>query len=262
MRPILSVVVGLWLLSAACIPTRRETYIRAPESVNIEDARNRVVTTYQQEEDYQYRLRPNDIISIRVASSTPSEFNFLSYQNDQEMDSYRANDPLLTGFDISVDGTIFLPVIGKIEVAGMTLDEAREKIREIVAEYLESPAVVLKLLSFQVTVLGEVEKEGTFVVYNPRLTVLDAIARAGGLTDFGDPETIKIVRNHVDSVEVAYVNVLEENIIASPYYYLRPDDIVSVGAVPGKNFQEYNLAYLQILLSSLTAVGIFFNIFD
>ena len=253
--------VTIWyLLITACVPLRRETYIRAPEGAVIEE--NQVVNTYQQRQDYEYRLRPNDIISIKVASSTPSEFNFLSYQNDQQMNDIRSSDPLLSGFNIGVDGTVLLPVIGKIEVAGLTIDEARNKIRETVAEYLETPTVDIKLLTFQVTVIGEVEQEGTFFVYNPKLSLLDAIGRAGGLTDYGDPTKVKIVRNNGGLLEVVYVNILEEDILASPYYYLRPDDVIAVAGVPGKNLQIYNLAYLQIILSSLTAVGIFYRIFQ
>ena len=221
-----------------------------------------MLNTYAQTQNYQYHLRPNDVVSIKVASSTPSEFNFLSYQSDQQMGDARFNEPMLSGFDIGVDGTISLPVIGKVEVAGLTLEEARDKIRTVVAEYLESPTVDIKLLSFQVTVLGEVEQEGTFVVYNAKLSLLNALARAGGLTDFADPEKIKIVRDNIDSLEVVYVNVLEEDFLASPYYYLRPHDVVSVAGVPGKNLQEYNLTYLQIILSGLTAIGIFYRIFQ
>ena len=247
-------------MSTACVPIRRETYLRAPQSTN--ETEDQITGVYQQQSEYEYRLQPDDVISIKVASSTASEFNFLSYQSEQQMGDTRYNDPLLSGFDVGSDGTILLPVIGRVEVADLTLDEARNKIRQVVAEYLETPTVDVKLLSFQVTVLGEVESEGTFVVYNPKLSILDALGRAGGLTDFADPEKVKIVRHQGDSLKVAYVNVLEEDILASPYYYLRPNDVVAVAGVPGKNLREYNLSYFQIILSSLTAVGIFFRIFE
>ena len=260
MRHFLSGVVIFFLLATACVPIRRETYIGVPDLSSIEE--NQVIGAYRQAQDYEYRLQPNDIVSVKVASSTASEFNFLSYQREQQMGDARFNDPLLSGFDIGPDGTILLPVIGKVDIAGLTLDHAREKVRLVVAEYLETPTVDIKLLSFQVTVLGEVEQEGTFVVYNPRLSILDALGRAGGLTDFGDPQKVKIVRHQGDSLEVVYVNVMEEDILASPYYFLRPNDVVAVPGVPGKNLQKYNLTYLQILLTGLTAVGVFFNVFQ
>lgn len=253
-------VLSLCIFLSACAPTRRETYVRA--SKNSDTGSSYVVTPFQDEQDYQYQLRPNDIISIRVASSTASEFNFLSYQNEQQMGATTSNNPLLSGFEVEVDGTIFLPVIGKVEVAGLTLDEARSKIQSIVSELLESPTVEIKLLSFRVTVIGEVEKEGTLMVYYSKLSLLDAIAQAGGLTDFSDPETVKIIRNHNDSLEVAYVNILEEDFLTSPYYYLQPEDVVSVASVPSKNWLTYNIKYLQILVSGLGAFGIFYNIFQ
>ena len=260
MRYFLSGVIVFFLMTTACVPIRRETYVGVPDLSNVEE--NRVIGAYRQAQDYEYRLQPNDIVSVEVASSTASEFNFLSYQREQRMGDIRFNDPLLSGFDVGPDGTILLPVIGKVKIAGLTIDQAREKVRQVVAEYLETPTVDIKLLSFQVTVLGEVEQEGTFVVYNPRLSILDALGRAGGLTDFGDPQKVKIVRHQGDSLEVVYVNVMEEDILASPYYFLRPNDVVAVPGVPGKNLQKYNLTYLQILLTGLTAVGVFFNVFQ
>ncbi len=260
MRLILFSFVALLLVSTACLPTQRESYIRSPDYDNIQ--RDKVLRTYPQTKNAQYQLRPNDVISIQVASSTDSQFNFLSYQNDQQMSNLRSNDPLLSGFDIGPDGTIFLPVIGKIEIAGLSIDEARDKIRGIIDDYLESPTVEIKLLNFQVSVLGEVEKEGSFVVYTPRLTILDALAQAGGITNFGNPELVKVVRNRVDTIEVAYVNVLEESVFASPYYYLQPNDIVTVGEFRGRNIQEHNIKYIQIALTAITAIGIFLNVFN
>lgn len=252
--------VIIFLCISACAPTRRETYLRASKQSNLDSSY--IVIPYQNEQEYEYQIRPNDIISIRVASSTASEFNFLNYQNEPQMGAISSNNPLLSGFEVEVDGTIFLPVIGKVGVAGLTLDEARNKIQVIVSELLESPTVEIKLLSFRVTVLGEVEKEGTFMVYYSKLSILDAIAQAGGLTDFSDPERVKIVRNHNDSLEVAYVNILEEEFLSSPYYYLQPDDVVAIASVPSKNWLAHNIKYLQILVSGLSAVGIFYNIFE
>lgn len=259
MRFVLSIATALLLVGSACVPVRRESYVQASNPREVPDYG---VTETFADQDYQYKLRVDDVIAVRVASSTPSEFNFFNYENEQQMGNQRYNDPLLSGFEIDPDGTILFPVIGKISIVGLTLNEARNKIQEIVNEYLESPVVDLKLLSFQVTVLGEVEKEGTFVVYNPELTVLDAIGRAGGLSDFADPTKVKIVRDDGDVIKVVYVNVLEETLLTSPYYYLQPNDVVSVASVPSKNFLQYNAKYLTILLSGLTAVGIFFNIFQ
>ena len=249
----------LCYLIASCVPTRPEMYIKAPKDRTI--IPDEVSSTYQQL-DFQYELRPNDVVSIKVTSATPSEFDFLNYESANPRANLYFNEPLLAGYNIDADGTILLPVIGKIPVVGLTLTQARDTLQNIVDDYLESPTVDIRLLSFQFTILGEVAQEGTYFNYSDKLSILDAVARAGGMEDFADPRKVKIVRTHADSLEVVYVNMLEEDLLASPYYYLMPNDVVSVAQLPAKNWQLYNLSNLRLVLSSLTAVGIFFNIFD
>ena len=251
-------ILILCYLIASCVPTRPEMYIRAPKDRTI--IPDEISSTYQQL-DFQYELRPNDVVSIKVTSATDTEFDFLNYEAENRR-NLTFNEPLLSGYNIDADGTILLPVVGKIPVAGLTLTQARDTLQNIVDDYLESPTVDIRLLSFQFTILGEVAQEGTYFNYSDKLSILDAVARAGGMEDFADPRKVKIVRSHGDSLEVVYINMLEEDLLASPYYYLMPNDVVSVAQLPAKNWQLYNLANLRLVLSSLTAVGIFFNIFD
>ena len=244
------------ILVHGCIPIEKQTLIRNEAQQEIKT--DEVVSVYSVE-NFQYMLRQNDVISIKVSSATPSEFDILNYQSDKTLNGLVVNNPLLTGFNIEEDGTIFLPVIGKVEVAGLTLTEAREKIQDIVSDYLESPTVDIKLLSFQFTLLGEVENEGVFTSYNPKITLMDAIGYAGGLTNYANGREVKIVRHQDEHLEVAYVNIMEEDMLSSPYYYIRPNDLVTVPPLKTKNFRENSAANISLILSGITAVGIFLN---
>lgn len=249
-RIVLFLIVCLSAL--ACVPTSKEIYLqgdRKREKAPI----NQAVSEYKTRE-YVYRLRPEDVISIKISSLTDAEFDFFNTQSERTLGGDMLRDPLLTGFQVEKDGSIPLPVVGKVEVEGLTLEEARAKIEQIVDQYLDSPTVDLKLLSFQYTILGEVQNEGRYTTYNPRLNILEALGEAGGFLDFADRSRIQIVRRNKDNVEIAFVNVLREDLIKSPYYHLQPNDIITVAPLEAKNWRMNNVANIGIIFSGISAI--------
>lgn len=244
------------LMSAACVPTSKEILLQGEQ--NRENAPiNQAVTEFETRE-YVYRLRPEDVISIKINSLTDPEFDFFNTQSERTMGGFMPRDPLLTGFQVEKDGTIPLPVVGKVEVEGLTIEEARAKIEGIVDQYLDSPTVDLKLLSFQYTLLGEVQNEGRYTTYNPRLNILEALGEAGGFLDFADRSRIQIVRRNRENVEIAYVNVLRDDLIKSPYYHLQPNDIITVAPLEAKNWRLNNVANIGIIFSGISALTLLF----
>jgi polysaccharide export outer membrane protein len=260
MNPNQKLIFLTLLIFASCVPVKKEIYIRSDDHPR--NPQQDVVTNTYQPEQYAYQLSTNDVISIKVASVTPSEFDILNTQTDRNLTGFSNRDPLLSGFSVEEDGTIFLPVIGKVEVAGLTIAEAREKIQDVVGDYLESPTVDIKLLSFNFTILGEVRQEGMYTTYNPKFSLLDAIGRAGGLTNYGDGSEVKIVRQQGEVLQVAYVNVMEEDVLASPYYYLKPGDVVTIPPLNAKNWQVNISENVGLILTGITALGIFLNVFN
>lgn len=247
----------LLMIFASCVPTRKEILLQGRE--DIEDVPLNTPVSNFEATDYTYRLRPDDIISIKVSSTTPSEFDFFNQQSTNTISGLNPRDPLLAGFKIEEDGTIPLPVVGKVEVEGLTIEEARSKIQDIVEQYLDSPTVDLKLLSFQFTILGEVKSEGRYTVYHPKINILEALGEAGGFTDFANRSRVKIVRRDKNDIKVAYVNALDEDLLSSPYYYLQPNDIVTVAPLEAKNWRTNNLANIGILFSGISSVAILLN---
>lgn len=249
------IVLLILFSAAACVPTKKETILQGKEDSQGDITYNEAVRTFQVK-NYVYTLRPDDIISIKVSSTTPSEFDFFNNQSERSISGFNPSDPMLSGFKIDEDGTITLPVIGKVELAGLTVEEARKKVTDIVEDYLDNPIVHLNLLSFQYTVLGEVKNQGRYTTYNPTLTVLQALGEAGGFTDFANREKVKIVRRENNEVEIAYVNLLDDDILSSPYYYLYPDDVISIPPLGAKNWRQNNLANVGILFSGISALSI------
>ena len=251
-------ILILLFLSAACVPTQKEVILQLPEDFEEDTPYNQTVATLPLQE-FTYTLRPDDILSIKVTSTTPSEFDFFNTRSDRSISGVDLRDPLLSGIQVEEDGTIPLPVVGKVEVAGLTIEQARAKIEEIVEQYLDSPTVDLKLLTFQYTILGEVMNEGRFTTYHPKITILEALGGAGGFTDYANRSKVKIVRKENDQAKIAYVNVLDEDILSSPYYYLQPDDVVSVPPLPAKNWRLNNIANVGVIFSGISAIAILLN---
>ncbi|MDQ3536474.1 MAG: polysaccharide biosynthesis/export family protein, partial [Bacteroidota bacterium] len=173
--------------------------------------------------DFQYRLKPNDIISVKISSISPSGYNFFTASENE----INERDPLLSGFLIHENGSIELPYVGNVELAGLTLLEAKQKLKEVAGQYLESPTVNVRLLSFQFTVLGEVGRQGRYTTYNPKTTILEAIGMAGGLNDFAERSKIKIIRSEGENTQIFHVNVLDDNLATSEFYYLQPNDVIA-----------------------------------
>lgn len=243
---------------ASCVPARKEIYLQGKEDVQDNVPLDKPVRNFKAKE-YTYKLRPDDIISITVSSTTPNEFDFFNQQNTNSISGFNPRDPLLSGFKVEEDGTIPLPVVGKVEVEGLSVEEARSKIQEIVEQYLDSPTVDVKLLSFQFTVLGEVRNAGRYTTYNPKINILEAFGEAGGLLEFANRARVKVVRRDKDNIEIAYVDVLDDDLLESPYYYLQPNDIVTVPPLEAKNWRANNLANVGILFSGISSVALLLN---
>lgn len=255
------VILILIFCSAACVPTRKEIILQGKEDFQDNPTLNSPVRTFQVKE-YAYHLRPDDIISIRVSSTTPSEFDFFNVQSQRSISGFDSRDPLLTGLKVEEDGTVPLPVVGKVEVVGLTVEEARAKVEEIVEQYLDSPTVDLKLLSFQYTVLGEAKSQGRFTTYNPKLNILEALGEAGGFTDYANRSKVKVVRRVNEKVTIAYVDLLDDNLLSSPYFYLEPEDVISIPPLPAKNWRTNNVANVGIILSGLSVIALILTRWD
>src|SRR5690606_21198881 len=106
-----------------------------------------------------------------------------------------ALDQLNTGFVLDIEGKLNLPQIGEIQLSGLTIPEAEHKIREALVGYYETPMVRLQLLNFHFTIFGEVESEGRYTSFDPDITVFDAFALAGNLSEFADRSNIKVIRS-------------------------------------------------------------------
>lgn len=179
-------------------------------------------------------IQPKDMISIVVSSRNPelaSMFNLpvVSYQAGSEIVTSGGQQRLL-GYVVDNDGYIDFPVIGRIEVGGMTRWELSESIKGILLDkgYLNDAVVTVEFMNFKVSVLGEVARPGTYSIEGDKVTVLQALSLAGDLTIYGKRENVTVIRE-LDGQRVFYnVDLCSVDVFKSPAYNLQQNDIVYV----------------------------------
>lgn len=191
---------------------------------------------------------------IEVVSLTAKEFDI--FKDESSNQNMRSVDPILTGYLIDSNGYISLPFVGDILVQRLTVREVREKLNQILSEYLESPVTNIRLISFNYTVMGEVIRQGKFDTFDDNISILEAVATAGGLTQFANFKSVKLIRAENGVSTMHYLNLLDGDLQGSDYFYLRPNDVIIVDQLKNKNFRlnsSRNIALvLSVIATSLT----------
>jgi polysaccharide export outer membrane protein len=132
------------------------------------------------------------------------------------------------GYIVEADGTIQMPQLGKIEVAGLKRKQLVDLLTSRLVKYVNDPLVTIEFLNFKITVLGEVGHQGTFNITDGRVTLMDAVGLAGDLPLTARRDNITVIREKNGKREFGRVNLLSKNVFSSPYYVLQQNDIVYV----------------------------------
>ena len=179
-------------------------------------------------------IQPKDMLSIVVSSRNPelvTMFNLpvVSYQAGSETVSGAGMQRLL-GYVVDNAGCIDFPVLGILNVAGMTRWDLSEMIKNrLVQDGLLSDAVVtVEFMNFKVSVLGEVNSPGTYTIEGDKVTVLQAISLARDLTIFGMRENVSVIRERDGERTIYQINLCDVSLFKSPAYYLQQNDIIYV----------------------------------
>jgi polysaccharide export outer membrane protein len=200
-----------------------------------------------------YKLQAGDVLSIRVQSVQPVLSDIFNVPGPQTITSSDPGTLYLTGYAVDDTGSINLPTVGRVKMQGLSMEEAQAFLQQKVAAYVRDANVLVKLLSFKITVLGEVRSPGRYFIYNPQATVFEALGMAGDLTEFGNRENIKLIRQTPKGSEVVLINLTDANLLKSPYYYLLPNDALYVEPMKARTSRG-NATNLGIVFAGISAV--------
>jgi len=172
---------------------------------------------------------------------------------------------LKNGYQVTGDGFIELPQLGKIKVSGMTVAELKTLLTEKALTKLQDPTVLVKLANFKVTMLGEVRSQGNFTIPNDKVSILEALGIAGDLTVYAIKEKVKIIRQDATGQTIGTIDLTSKTLFTSEYFYLHPNDVVYV---PGDGQQQKSqrlnnfIPYLSIGVSFVGIIVTLFAVFN
>ncbi len=257
MRQFLLFLISIFLLSA-CVSNRKVTLLQKNDVNSVGLPIDKVVRSYAID-SFTYKIQSNDIVSVRFESLTAKEFDFLSSQVAQQSSGggaqLQGGNALLIGELVDEKGEVPIPLIGKFKIGGLTVFEAQTKLQEIAIKYgIQSPIVRVRLLNYRVTLLGEVNREGTTLLSTNRVSILEAIGLAGGLGELADRSKVKLIRQRDNQTEVIYINLLDEDFFKSPYYYTYQNDVLIVPALRQRSYRKYFGQNLAVFVSTVSVI--------
>lgn len=176
-------------------------------------------------------LKPDDVLSILVMGldeAAVKPFNLPLTGLNTGSGGYNSGAQTSPGYLIDADGHIEFPVIGKIKLGGLTRTAAMDTLKQKLTPYLNNPTIILRILNYKITVLGEVNNPGTFTIPNERITLPEALGIAGDLEITGSRKNVLVIRETDGKRTETRVNLTNKDVFSSPVFYLQQNDLVYV----------------------------------
>ncbi|WNH10256.1 polysaccharide biosynthesis/export family protein [Thalassobellus suaedae] len=211
---LLAVLLFVILLTTSCSTKQDIVYFQ--------NAKN--FETIVDTDTFAAKLKVGDIVSIYVSTAVPDvakPYNIMLETGTQGQ---------LIDYLIDIEGNIDYPVLGKIKLLGLTVEEAKALFKKKFSEgnLLKDPVIIIRVLNFRVTVAGEVRSPGVYSVSGERISILEALAMAGDLTIKGKRDNVLIVRDFNGTKTYTRIDLTNKEVFNSPVYYLTQNDYIYV----------------------------------
>ena len=247
------------LLVSSCRSTKRYVYLENMEK-GIE---------YQSIFNNKTTIRIDDRLNIYIASKNPElalPFNLNTGistididKNDSPMNTKNTSvtPQNKSGYLVDSNGNIDFPILGKIKVEGLNLDQVKDLIKNkiISGNYIKEPTVLVDFANLKFYVLGEVANVGEHELKGNRVTLLEAIAQAGDLTDNGRADRVIVIRRNGEINQKFVHDLQSKDIFASPCFYIQQNDIIYVEGINKKAEQNFDsfYKYFSVIISTVSA---------
>ena len=200
-----------------------------------------------------HRLQESDILHVKVIGIQEESFDIFNIENNTSNNQTTSANLFLNGFTIDSEGHIEIPTLGKILLNGLTVEEAKDKIQERANDFFFYSTVIVKHINFEITVLGEVNRPGTYTVYKENITILEALGLSGDLSDYANRKKIKLIRDN----EVLYLDLTKMETLYSQNFVLKSDDVIYVEPLRSVRMRSSNA---QIYISAISSIALIANI--
>ncbi|MBT8257437.1 MAG: polysaccharide biosynthesis/export family protein [Bacteroidia bacterium] len=212
--------------------------------------------------DFQIKFKPDDLLTIDVSALDPEAarpFNLPAVSYNASVIAAQGQLKMQT-YLVDAKGNIEFPVLGTIKMGGLSRSDANAMLKERLSEYIKNPIVNIRLANFSITVLGEVNKPGTFIIQDERISLSEAIGLAGDMTIYGRRDNIFLIREIDGNKRYAKLDLSSINVVNSPNYYLTQNDVIYVepnnARMRQANFTQNNTLIVSIVGVAATIAAI------
>jgi polysaccharide biosynthesis/export protein len=237
-----AVIIFFLFITASCVPTSKLSYFNDLNEIEEPGLNPRT----------QKLIMPFDKIYIKVISiddKTNQIFNAT-----EEMRTGSANGIL--GYLVDEAGSVNFPFVGNINVLSLTTAQASEKIQKALSDYVPNTSVTVKYIDNQVTIMGEVLRQGVYPFTQDKLNIYEALGLGGGMTQYGDRKKVILIRNENNKIMHYRLNLSDSKISNKDYYYILPNDVIVVEPLKAISSSYQNITYTTILSSITTLIAI------
>lgn len=204
--------------------------------------------------EIEYKIKPFDKLSIRI--TTNDGFKLINIEGTQQQQ--------IQGMEylVEYDGQAKVPTLGRVEIAGLTIREAEKKLEDLYKEYYQSPFVQIKVTNRRVIIFSQGSENGTVVnIEEENFTLIEALAKVGGISNNGKSYKIKLIRGSLNNPEIFVYNVSSIKDMQKANFLLQANDIIYVESRPRyvSRILEEMTPYLSLLSSMLLIYGLLFK---
>lgn len=250
----------LGVVYSSCVSNKELTYLQGKPTTNSEIKRINNVP---------YKLQVDDILNINITSKNPEivaafQKNNAGGNNNSNINGAGGGQGSNVGYfsDYSVDnyGNIRVPTLGNVNVLGYTTLEVRKKIEtKLREEYINndnSLFISVKLSGIRYTIIGEINQPGTNIIFQNRVSIIDAIANSGDISDVGNREEVEILRTTNKGTEKFTLDLTKVAVLNKAVFYIKPNDIINIKPLKEKSWGTgtTGLQSLSTVISIFTLV--------
>ena len=219
----------VFILLNSCTSKKKLDYLQNIESVALEASMKNAKSTIQPNDQLVIMVTAKDMDVVKPFNQNFSSGQILQYSlpsnNAPTQSQTSASGPT---YVVDSQGNIEFPVIGKINTENKTTEELRDILKKEISKYVVNPQVSVKNTNYKITVLGEVNRPGTYNIPEAQTTVLEVLGLAGDLTIYGNREDILVLRNIDGTMTKERLDLTKADFINSPYFYLKQNDVIIV----------------------------------
>ena len=239
-------------LVVSCVPTKQLAYFQGVTAESAEEINKHMHAFLEP------RVKINDALIINVSAldlETVIPYNLPSISYETPSTSTVPTQVSYQYYTVDLNGDIDFPVLGKLHVEGLTRSEVVTMIEDKLKGQLVEPMVTVRFLSSRVTVLGEVRSPGTYGISNGKMTILEALGRAGDLTQYGRRDNVLITREINGKLEFARLDLRSDEIFTSPYFYLQSNDVIMVSPNQARTTSNQSIGLWLSLAGTLSSAA-------